>query len=475
VREFFSDAAEGGRYLSQSPNKDLAEICITYMSFTTFTQPCPYRKDFPELYAEHPVFHYAIKHWGKHASRCESSDVDMQKKINDMIDPEKINLGTLEGILHGNGCLHIRSYERLVHIRPTICRFHLAIFAGLDNIVEEMLQSKSPEMACKDWKERTPLQLAAEMGSKRMVELLLEHLGTEDVTMCSISNKDALCRAMLPPWETASCDWEKQHHLMRDFLQDLESQPEQDYNSQREVRGSLQEQLETTRALIELMRLLDRVVRDSAPDVMQKQEKTRTDLILTLFPELTISQESIEIAKLLVLNGADINSMQFGLASPLQLAVIYGCKELVDFFLSRNANPFLTERLGYTAYELACMRGSEDIKNVISTAMDALDTREQSLESDEQKEGIYYSQPRSASKRCSMLMSLCAAIPGRAQAARLDREMRSRDMQGFRFISIQRSSSQNNAEQVHASNLLPGVSSPASRAPTPMPGEEAES
>jgi hypothetical protein len=57
----------------------------------------------------------------------------------------------------------------------------------------------------------------------------------------------------------------------------------------------------------------------------------------------------------------------------------------------------LTHQLGYTAYELAGKRGLEDIKNVISSAMEALDTREQSLESDEQKEGKYYFQPRSAS------------------------------------------------------------------------------
>jgi len=391
VREFFSDANEGEKYLSQCPNKHLAKICITYMSFTTFAQPCPYAMHYRELYAKYPVFHYAVKHWGKHASRCAPSDEEMQKKINDMIDPQKISLGTLEGILHGNGCLHQRIHERLVRIRLMTCRFHLAIYAGLDNIVQEMLQNKSSEVACKDWKGRMPLHIAAEMGSKRIVELLLEHLSIDDVNALSITKKDALCRAMLPPWETASNNWEEQHERMRDFLKDLESAPGQDYNSQRPIKLPLQEQIDATSKLMDVMRVLENAMREGAPDAVQNLEKSATDLVLKIYPEITISQESIEIAKLLVLNGADINSMQRGEATPLQLAVIYGCKELVEFFLKHNANPFLTHTLGYTAYELADKRESEDIKNIISSAIEALDTTEQSLESDVQKEGKYYS------------------------------------------------------------------------------------
>ena len=66
-----------------------------------------------------------------------------------------------------------------------------------------------------------------------------------------------------------------------------------------------------------------------------------------------------EIAIMLIRKGVDVHSLQVNDTTPLQLAALFGKRELVQTLLEHGANPFLKACMGFTAMQITTIRAKQ--------------------------------------------------------------------------------------------------------------------
>ncbi|CAN9384185.1 unnamed protein product [Alternaria alternata] len=143
----------------------IVDVCLSYLSLNCYTYPA---KLVP---AEHSAWYaYAAKHWGHHARRAPSS---LERVVNFLCKEVPLRKGFFYAEHHWRSVesvyLRLREYNE-----PWTTGLHLAAEYDLEDAIVALLQ-RGFDPGRRDVYGRTPLLVAAETGSKAVVEQLLRH------------------------------------------------------------------------------------------------------------------------------------------------------------------------------------------------------------------------------------------------------------------------------------------------------------
>ncbi|RYP27804.1 hypothetical protein DL767_007516 [Monosporascus sp. MG133] len=145
--------------------RDIANICITYLLFDTFEIGVESDREIQALLERNPLYDYAARNWGHHTRAALIWD----GLIFDFLDSETKVSSSSQALL-----LLAEDYGYRFHspgLRSGITGIHLAAFFGLEKVVKDLLKGRHPDP--RDYYGRTPLSLAAMQGYEAVVELLL--------------------------------------------------------------------------------------------------------------------------------------------------------------------------------------------------------------------------------------------------------------------------------------------------------------
>ena len=136
---------------------NLAEVCVTYLSFTDFVGgPCPTEAEFEARCRLYRLYHYAAANWGHHAREAPVSSEPIMQFLR---SPGNTNASC-------QALLRPRSGE--------VSGLHLAAYFGLHRITDDMLAGGS-HPNCVDSNGQTPLWWAAQNDRTSVVESLDQH------------------------------------------------------------------------------------------------------------------------------------------------------------------------------------------------------------------------------------------------------------------------------------------------------------
>ena len=143
----------------------IVDICLSYLSLNYYTYP---EKLDP---AEDSAWYaYAAKNWGHHARRAPSSS---QRVVDFLTQEIPLKKSFLYAGYHWSSATY--AYERFGEYKePWTTGLHLAAGFDLENAIVALLQ-RGFDPGRRDVYGRTPLLVAAETGSKAVVEQLLKH------------------------------------------------------------------------------------------------------------------------------------------------------------------------------------------------------------------------------------------------------------------------------------------------------------
>lgn len=148
--------------------EDIAKICLTYLSFDTFsTGRCSSDELFEGRLQEHALLEYAARYWGKHAKGgAELSVKDLALQF--LRDDQKVSCATQVMM---SGSYRYPGYSQF--IPKNVSNLHICSFFGLKDTLDELLRY-SDVVDPKDTTGRTPLCCAAENGHEAVVKLLVD-------------------------------------------------------------------------------------------------------------------------------------------------------------------------------------------------------------------------------------------------------------------------------------------------------------
>jgi len=148
--------------------RDIANACLTYLSFDSLTDQHPKTvDDVNPLLEENALLDYAAWNWADHAR--EVSDSVMEAALKFLEDTSRTSLCFL--------VIKARLFRILdlsqIHSDDG-SGLHLCARFGMDRMLARMLESK-PKVDVKDSNGRTPLWIAAERGKVAVAELLISN------------------------------------------------------------------------------------------------------------------------------------------------------------------------------------------------------------------------------------------------------------------------------------------------------------
>ncbi|KAL7755650.1 hypothetical protein ACKLNR_014177 [Fusarium oxysporum f. sp. zingiberi] len=149
----------------QSAQTDIARICATYLSFTTFESGfCQTDEEFEERLRLNRLYDYSSHNWGHHAREALPS---CQEVVDFLKCEAKVEASSqaLMAANHRSGLNYSQRFPR------QITGLHLAAYFGVEDAARLLLESSSPNL--KDSDNRTPLSYAAAKGCEAVVKLLL--------------------------------------------------------------------------------------------------------------------------------------------------------------------------------------------------------------------------------------------------------------------------------------------------------------
>jgi ankyrin repeat protein len=109
------------------------------------------------------------------------------------------------------------------------------------------------------------------------------------------------------------------------------------------------------------VKIVDRLIKNKA-DVNACTSREFTPLHFASWPKI---KDRLDILKLLISAGANINSQDDCGDSPLHDSAIQGYIRQVEYLLQKGANPYITNDEGKTPYHSAARNGHPDIAKLI--------------------------------------------------------------------------------------------------------------
>jgi hypothetical protein len=146
---------------------DIANICITYLSFDTFgSGVCLTDKEFEARLGLYPLYAYAATHWADHARTTSRGEDQL---ILGFLSSEDKVFASNQAM---RSCL-LRSDSGYSQRMPThITGLHLAAYLGLKTVVEMSIMKEHDPIA-RDLDNRTPLWWATEKGHQDVMKILI--------------------------------------------------------------------------------------------------------------------------------------------------------------------------------------------------------------------------------------------------------------------------------------------------------------
>jgi len=166
---------------------DIANICVTYLSFSVFEKGIPETDDeFERRLQSNPLYDYATHNWGHHARIASMSCQGVMEFLECQMKVEASSQALMAVKRYSSHSGYSQEFPK------QMTGLHLAAYFGIDEAANVLLKSsQNPDL--RDTYGRTPLSYAAEKGHKAMVELLLG--GGADVESKDEDGWTALSRA----------------------------------------------------------------------------------------------------------------------------------------------------------------------------------------------------------------------------------------------------------------------------------------
>ena len=162
---------------------EIATKCVTLLSFSVFENGFSRTdQEFEERLRSYPLYDYAARYWGYHASRAPSWDDAALEFLQDSV---KVEAASQAMIAHQETWLARRSQEVPRHMTG----LHLAAYFGVERALNALLRSGHPSDPVDSYG-RTPLSWASQQGCEAVVKLLLEN-------NVNSNSKDAIGRTPL--------------------------------------------------------------------------------------------------------------------------------------------------------------------------------------------------------------------------------------------------------------------------------------
>jgi ankyrin repeat protein len=324
----------------------LAQICLTYMNFIHFREPCDEQA---ARRNEFPLLQYAVRNVGYHVSDAlEHSPELLDDCLEFLKGPPP--LGTFQVAV--SPTLQRPLALRMQRVRESTPLLHMAVLFGMPFLLKKIIEDSGTRST--GFKQETALHTAARARQIEAAVCLVDAGATVNAT--SYSGKTPLDVIMNRPYlgfEIRALETLDMVSILVDVAADRlktmesEAPPGSDIEIDVEVRIKMKQMTaEDFQCLI-------------GTDFRQKsKENAKTIALLIAFNDvnLDITDDEGEIVMKLLAAGADVNSESMPEATALQLASIYCRQGIVKALLDKGANPFLTRSLGYTACDLAQMR-----------------------------------------------------------------------------------------------------------------------
>ena len=146
---------------------DIANICVTYLSFSVFEKGIPETDDeFERRLQSNPLYDYATHNWGHHARIASMSCQGVMEFLECQMKVEASSQALMAVKRYSSHSGYSQEFPK------QMTGLHLAAYFGIDEAANVLLKSsQNPDL--RDTYGRTPLSYAAEKGHKAMVELLL--------------------------------------------------------------------------------------------------------------------------------------------------------------------------------------------------------------------------------------------------------------------------------------------------------------
>jgi ankyrin repeat protein len=148
---------------------DITKTCVTYLSFNTFAVGlCTNKNEFKARLGSNPLYCYAAKHWGHHAS---TASIETKESILHFLERDANLLSCNQARRANNRFSTCYRYDQLQ--MPGI---HFAALYGLIEVMATLLKNGCAA-GLTDWEGRTPLFWAALAGRVAAVKWLLAEDG----------------------------------------------------------------------------------------------------------------------------------------------------------------------------------------------------------------------------------------------------------------------------------------------------------
>lgn len=153
---------------------DISSACITYLSFETFAAGvCMTDQDLKKRFQLHPLYSYAARYWGSHASKAS---VKRNSLVTGFLQSKAKVLACAQAMMVGQPYSGATRYSQRKSKQVT--GLHLAAYFGLRDAIGRLIDSgQLPDE--KDSYGQTPLSYASERGQESPVKFLLETSAVE--------------------------------------------------------------------------------------------------------------------------------------------------------------------------------------------------------------------------------------------------------------------------------------------------------
>ncbi|KAG9230726.1 ankyrin repeat protein, partial [Amylocarpus encephaloides] len=151
---------------------NIAERCITYLSFETFTQGfCQTDEEYEERLQSNHLFVYAAQNWGHHGRMALTLDHELGVAVAKFLQKEANVSSSSQGLFAVKRWPVHKKYSQ--ETRKNITGVHLAAYFGIKSVVKLLLDNPI-EADSQESDGRTPLSWAAENGHDAVLKLFLE-------------------------------------------------------------------------------------------------------------------------------------------------------------------------------------------------------------------------------------------------------------------------------------------------------------
>ncbi|EPS39024.1 hypothetical protein H072_7207 [Dactylellina haptotyla CBS 200.50] len=345
----------------------IAESCITYLSYETFSAgPCLDDESLELRLQEHPFLRYSAKHWGNHL-RGETENVLLELVLKFLRDRSQAACATQVEFLPQtsfNGCYNIY-YKDLTPL-------HMASNWGLVKLLRHLLRSPDiRDIATKEFDGKTPLHHPCRLGNEDVMKLLIESgsdisafddYGRSALRFAVDGGKLGAVKLLLDKGATvnAPVDWHggtALHWATRlgytsivQLLLDYGANPDlRCYDGRTALDYAKQAGNDTIVALLS---------NNSAVELDYEYEE-RT--VLHKYSR----EGDLEMVRHYLSQGVEVNTLAEGDTTPLHLAVLGGHEQVVKLLLENGANTSAASKDGRTILHRAVEGGDEAVIKLI--------------------------------------------------------------------------------------------------------------